>query len=206
MSEWNRGDIEMALALKRQELNRALQHKQSYDAEDHNLCLALVRYRDGGLDVFAAYSNDSVLTESLRIGLNLVPNLAGAVPASERFGCDGMAQHHTEPKLLNYLCAAPSLRQSAYQGRLPHSAFYRSVVKGQREQALQAPSLLKQPEEVASVTLVSEIDCCTTCRKYSIQRFRTRYPSIPLEIVQFGKQVRTGQPPQFEKVTVTRTT
>lgn len=43
MAVWDRGDAEMAVALKRAELNRALDYLTKYDAEGHNICLALVR-------------------------------------------------------------------------------------------------------------------------------------------------------------------
>src|SRR5437868_5628521 len=101
MSTWNRADVEAAIAIKRAELNAAMSYKSGYNAEDHNICLALIRYRDGSSDVVAAYSNDAAIPESIRLGLNLVPNLYGALPTGARFGCDGMAQYHTEPKLLN---------------------------------------------------------------------------------------------------------
>src|SRR4051812_18822282 len=112
MTEWNRCDAEMAIALKRAELNSVLAYKSRYDAEGHNICLALLRYEDGRGDVLAAYSNDSAMPESIRLGLNLIPDVYGSMPAAGRYGCDGMAQFHTEPKLLNYVCATPAIRVS----------------------------------------------------------------------------------------------
>src|SRR5437868_15393320 len=70
-----RADAEMALAFTREELNRALAHKIGYDAEDHNICLAIVKFADGSSAVLAAYSNDAEIPESIRFGLNLVPNV-----------------------------------------------------------------------------------------------------------------------------------
>jgi hypothetical protein len=105
MAKWLRGDAEMAIALKRAELNRMLEYKTPYDADQHNICLALVRFNDGTSDVLTAYSNDDAIPESIRFGLDLIPNLYGSMPNAERFGCNGMAQYHTEPKLLDYLCA-----------------------------------------------------------------------------------------------------
>src|SRR5262249_31739744 len=92
MADWDRGDAEMAIALKRAELNRALSYKTKYNAEGHNICLALVRFTDGTIDVLAAYSNDSAIPESIRLGLNLIANVYAVLPVSQRFGCDGMAQ------------------------------------------------------------------------------------------------------------------
>ena len=56
MAEWNRGDAEMAIAIKRAELNSALTYKLKYDAEEHNVCLALLKFKDGSSGVLAAYS------------------------------------------------------------------------------------------------------------------------------------------------------
>ncbi|MDI1258580.1 hypothetical protein [Aquabacterium sp.] len=67
----------------------AIAIKAQYDAEQHNICLALVRFSDGSTDALAA------------------------IEPSQRFGCQGMGQFHTEPKLLNYLCAAPNVRKTA---------------------------------------------------------------------------------------------
>jgi hypothetical protein len=218
MTQWNRKDAETAIALKRAELNSALQHKSKYDPEGHNVCLALIRFKDGTLDVLAAYSHDSVIPESIRIGLNLIPNLYAALPDTKRFGCDGMPQFHTEPKLLNYLCAAPSIRQDALQAPLPKSPLYRSFLTHQRKEAstqAQMPSLDQRmsgrpgtgmkPKEIASITLVSEINCCRTCTKYSVERFRTQFPSIPLEVIELGKVVSTKEPAQFKAIKVTET-
>src|SRR5262249_29953477 len=111
MSKWVLGDVEMAIALKRHEVNNALHGKHQYNAEDHNICLALVDYTDNSFDVLAAYSNDSAIPESIRLGLGLIPNVRNELPPEEQFGCDGRAQFHTEPKLLNYLCAPAGVRE-----------------------------------------------------------------------------------------------
>ena len=142
MAEWLRGDVEMAIALKRAELNRMLEYKTEYDADGHNICLALLRFNDGGNDVLTAYSNDSAIPESIRFGLNLIPNLYDSIPGPERFGCDGMAQFHTEPKLLNYLCATAAIRQSGLGGPLPRHQFHRSVLEKQRSAAAMHAQLL----------------------------------------------------------------
>jgi hypothetical protein len=202
MTEWHRGDAEMAIALKRTELNRALQYKAKYDSAGHNLCLALTRFKDGTIDVLAAYSNDSAIPESIRLGLNLIPNVYAALPKMERFGCDGMAQFHTEPKLLNYLCTAPSLRQSTFHGPLPRNFLYKSVLEGQREQAARQAQLLKRPEDIASLTLVTEIDCCPTCTAHSINRFRARFPNTPLHTIELGKKAGVKGSAQFKEVQV----
>jgi hypothetical protein len=203
MTEWNRGDAEMAIALKRVELNRALHYKHKYDAEKHNLCLALVLFKDGTFDVLAAYSNDSAIPESIRLGLNLIPDMYAALPKMERFGCDGMAQFHTEPKLLNYLCANPFLRQSTFHGPPPRNSFYQSVLADQRERAARQAQLLKRPEDIASITLVTEIDCCPTCTAYSLHRFRARFPNTPLHTIELGKKVGEKGPTQLKEVQVT---
>jgi hypothetical protein len=201
-SEWNRGDVEMAMALKRAELNRALAYKTRYDADRHNLCLALVRFKDGTFDVLAAYSNDSAIPESLRLGLGLVPDLYASMPKAQRFGCDGRAQYHTEPKLLNYLCASPSLRLSRYCAALPRNAVYRAILAEQRGRAAMQSAQLKQPQEIASVTLVTEIACCRTCTQYSVDRFRSRFPHTRLTVIELGKRVVDGVPPQFDELKV----
>lgn len=200
-TEWNRGDAEMAIALKRAELNSAMQYRSKYDAEGHNICLALVRFTDGRSDVLAAYSNDSAIPESIRLGLGLIPDVSGKMPEAERFGCAGMAQYHTEPKLLNFLCTTPTIRQSAYQRSLPSHTFYRSVLAGQRQQAVTQAALLKP--DIASLTLVTEIDCCATCQAYSISRFKAKFPKTSLHTIQLGKRTAEKVPPKLERVRVT---
>jgi hypothetical protein len=200
MAEWDRGDAEMAIALKRAELNRALDYKARYDAEGHNICLALICYKDQTTDVLVAYSNDSSIPESTRLGLGLIPDVSTSLSVAERFGCDGMAQFHTEPKLLNYLCTTPLVRKRAFQGPLPQNAFYRSVLEGQRKQAIRLANHLKRPEDIDSLTLITEIDCCPTCTRYSIQRFRAKFPSTPLHAIELGKKVSEKVPPRYQKV------
>ncbi|OAI16290.1 hypothetical protein A1507_12095 [Methylomonas koyamae] len=115
------------------------------DAEEHNICLALIRFKDDTIDALTAYSNDSAIPESIRLGLNLIPNLYAFMPKTEFFGCDGMAQLHTEPKLLNYLFATPGIRQNAFSGNLPINTFYKSVLESQRERAILAFATPKAP-------------------------------------------------------------
>ena len=203
MCAWNRSDAEMAIALKRAELNRALAHKSNYDAEGHNICLALIEYRGGGFDVLVAYSHDSAVPESLRLGLNLIPNLYGELSAGERFGCDGMAQYHTEPKLLNYLCATPVIRQGALGSWLPRHGLYSSILRKQRADVARQAGLLRTSAEFASITLVTEINCCATCTRYSIGRFRGKFPAVQLDVIELGKNPGAGAPTQFKKVTIT---
>lgn len=203
---WERGDAEMAIALVRERLNHALDYKARYDADEHNICLALIRYKGGASDVLAAYSHDSAIPESIRLGLNLVPDLYALMPPAGRFGCDGMAQYHTEPKLLNYLCADPATRKAAIRKHIPQNMTYRAILKDQRIAAARQADLLSRPlGEVAAVTLVSEIDCCKTCRDYSIKRFRARFPATPLHTIELGKNPGAGVEAQFTKVKITRT-
>jgi alkylhydroperoxidase family enzyme len=129
---------------------------------------------------------------------------------ASRFGCDGMAQLHTEPKLLNFLTALPTIRQQPF-GPVVHAkpprgeqiAFYREFLSAQRAQATTRAGLLPAVQAVKSVTLVSEINCCRTCCDYSIDRFRARFPGKPLEIIELGKV--SGQATPYSRVTVTRT-
>ncbi|MCB1778152.1 MAG: hypothetical protein KDI50_12030 [Candidatus Competibacteraceae bacterium] len=202
---WDRGDIEMAIALKRAELNQALGYRKDYDTEEHNICLALIRFQDGSSEILAAYSNDSAMAESVRLGLQLIPNVYDRLPAHERFGCDGMAQYHTEPKLLNYLCATLEARQAAYRKSfLPRDALYRFILQRQRQYAHDQAALARDIKKVAAVVIVTEIDCCPTCTAYSIERFRERFPHIPLRTIELGKQVSSGVKPQYRQVTVNR--
>lgn len=209
-AETRRADAEMAIAVLREELNRALSYKTRYDTEGHNICLAIVELTTGGTAVLGAYSNDSAIPQSIRLHLNLVPDTYALLPQAQRFGCDGMAQLHTEPKLLNFLTAAPAIRAQPFSSapppkppRGPQLAFYRAVVGGQRSQATAQARLLPAVQAVKSVTLVSEIDCCRTCCDYSIDRFRARFPGKPLEIIELGKV--SGQATPYSRVTITRT-
>lgn len=209
--ETRRAEAEMAIAILREELNRALSYRRKYNADGHNLCLALVDLTTGGSQVMAAYSNDSAIPHSLRLHLDLVPDTYALLPAGSRFGCDGMAQLHTEPKLLNFLTAQPAIRQQPF-APVEHAAAppgqliadYRDFVAGQRRQAQIRAQALPAVQAVKAVTLVSEIDCCPTCRAHSIERFRARYPDKPLSIIELGKVARA--PTGYREVTISRTT
>ncbi|HPF59539.1 MAG TPA: hypothetical protein P5149_06800 [Candidatus Competibacteraceae bacterium] len=202
---WNLGDIEMAIALKRAELNQVMGYRKNYDAEEHNLCLALIRFQDGSSEILVAYSNDSAIPESIRLGLHLIPNVYDKLPPNERFGCDGMAQYHTEPKLLNYLLATLEVRQTAYRRQfLPRDPLYRFILQRQRQQARAQAVLSSNIKKVAAVVIVTEIDCCPTCTAYSIARFRERFPGIPLRTIELGKQAKGGVKPQYRQVTINR--
>jgi hypothetical protein len=204
-----RADAEMAIAIAREELNRALAYKERYDVEGHNICLALIDFRDGSSEVLVAYSNDASIPDSIRLGLHLVPNVYGLLPTGARFGCDGMAQYHTEPKLLNFICASPDVRRQAFplpqpqQARGESHGFFLSLVNAQRQAARDAGGRLQSPENIGRLTLVSEIDCCPTCVAYSIQRFRTLFPAAPLDTIELGKNA--GQATPYQQVRITRT-
>ncbi|WP_376095127.1 hypothetical protein ACE7GA_02445 [Roseomonas sp. CCTCC AB2023176] len=203
-----RADIEMAMAVMREDLNRALQYRTRYDTEKHNICLGVVNFRNGPGVVLAAYSHDSAIPESIRLGLGLVPDTYAAVPAETRFGCDGMPQYHTEPKLLNFLAATPEVRRRAVQpsGAITappgtQRAFVQGFVANQRAQAAAAASRLDRLEDISSLVIASEIDCCVTCTRHSIHRFRARFPSVPLRTVELGKAA--GQATTYTAVTPT---
>jgi hypothetical protein len=203
-----RADAEMALALMREDLNRALAYKQKYNADDHNICLAIVSFRHGPDAVLAAYSNDAAIPLSLRLGLHLVPNVYGLLPSRARFGCDGMAQYHTEPKLLNFLCASPGIRLHAYQSppageaRGKAHATFLKIVEGQRRAARAVAEALQGLDQIAELTIVTEIDCCRTCVPYAIDRFRALAPHAVLRTIELGKIA--GQATQYRAVTVSR--
>ena len=204
--EWDRGEAEMAIALLREQLNRALAYRTRYDADKHNLCLALVRFKGGRSGVLAAYSNDSAIAPSILLGLNLVPNLYPYMPDASRFGCDGRAQSHTEPKLLNYLCADPAIRKLAIHTHQRHDLFYQSILNDQRESAVrQADRWGTALGAIAAVTLVTEIDCCKSCTDYSLTSFRRKYPHTPLHTIELGKDPGKGVKPVFMIAKITRT-
>ena len=52
-------------------------------------------------------------------------------------------------------------------------------------------------ENVTEVTLVSEINCCTTCTKYAISEFRKRYPAVGTYIIELGMNPGKGIGPQY---------
>lgn len=202
-----REDAEMAIAFLRAELNRLLEYRTRYDTEGHNLCLAIVDLKNGDSTVLAAYSNDSAIPAAIRLHLNLVPDLYALMPHAARFGCDGMAQLHTEPKLLNFLTATPEMRERAYAfappgkpARTEAQGFYRAVLDAQRERTAATARLTPPTAAISAVTLVSEIACCMTCVAYSINRFRERFPDTPLETIELGK--KAGQPTPYQHVRV----
>ncbi|MCI0665212.1 MAG: hypothetical protein L0220_29465, partial [Acidobacteria bacterium] len=132
----------------------------------------------------------------------LISDLSASMPETERFGCNGMAQYHTEPKLLNYLCATPEIRENAFRGAPYKDPIPQSVLENQREEAAGQAERMKGPEDIASVTLVTEIDCCRTCERYSVKRFRARFPDTPLQVIELGKEVKGKVPPQYKEVKV----
>ncbi len=220
MPEWNRADAEMAIALKRQEINKALGYRKAYDAEGHNLCLALINFTDGNWDVIGAYSDSAALPRSLLLGLGLIPDVSYAMDKRSRLGCNGMGLYHTEPKLLNWLTARPEIRVRAIEKiRLPTPrsmplATYHAVLRAQKEDAIKAArrlpvvgsvggDLVKFVDDVADITLVTEIDCCKTCEDYAIKEFRKRFPRIHLYKIELGKQVSAGIGPHYATVRVT---
>jgi len=217
--EQARGVVEHTIAILRQSLNNILRDK-AYDADAHNLCIAIVDFADGSNDVLAAYSNDSALTgKGLFEFLGLVPNTysfhkekaeAGVVGP---YGCDGMAQHHTEPKLMNYLAASPEVRQRALQAQ--RKLFKESpkredlwglnqLLRPRLDLAMRHAARLPGADAIVSVILASEIDCCPTCVRYTINRFNARYPTARLvrgkNLFELAK--KAGQPTPFTKTTI----
>jgi hypothetical protein len=158
--------------------------------------------------VLAAYSNDAAVPESIRLGLHLMLNVYGLLPTGARFGCDGMAQYHTEPKLLNFICASPDVRLQAYQSPLNRVArgeghsFFLNLVEGQRRAARAVAGRLQGLDQVTEVTLVTEIDCCQTCVAYSLERFRVTVPHAELRTIELGKVA--GRPTSYRAVTIRR--
>jgi len=220
--EQARGVVEHSIAILRQSLNSILRGK-TYDADEHNLCIAIVQFADGSSDVLAAYSNDSALTDKgIFEFLGLVPNTYSLIKEQLKagqpgpYGCDGMAQHHTEPKLMNYLAASPEVRQRALlaQRKLFKETPAREdlwglnqILRPRLDLAVRQAARLPGADAIVSVTLASEIDCCTTCVEYTIKRFNARYPSARLvrgsNLFELGK--KAGQPTPFTKTTITRT-
>lgn len=113
-----------------------------------------------------------------------------------------MGQFHTEPKLLNYLCAAPNVRKTAVVAWLPRNPLYRSVLQRQRTHAATQADRLNNAEQLTSVTLVTEINCCPTCIQCAVNRFRAKFPNTPLHVIELGKETRTNVAPQYQTVTV----
>ena len=230
--EEQRRVIELTLGILRESLNNMVAGR-TYNADEHNLCIALVEFADGSNQTLAAYSNDSALQQNFKGAfdvLGLVPNTykllkkdlqaggQGAVP----YACDGMAQHHTEPKLLNYLAAAPAIRRRAlWQQRQGFSdkhlrrdvsaedlRFLNGILKEQRRTAYAAAGLMGSEPDIAKVTLASEIDCCETCVRKTIQKFNDRYPHAVISrdrktLFELGK--KPGEPTPWEKLKVAKT-
>jgi len=73
-----------------------------YDVEKHNLCTAVIERSDGLSKTWVAYSNPS----GIRLGLRREYGLISDVPNAQRIiGIGGMADMHTEIRLINYLFA-----------------------------------------------------------------------------------------------------
>ena len=205
--------VEHCMAFKRAEINHYLEEYlgKKYDTEDHNIALAFLHFKDGSDNVLAAYSNDSALTqrgysgESLLINLGLVPNLYPELPTLERYGCDGRGQYHTEPKLLNYLTASIEKRQSPYitgPGFLRNVPILKKIIEGNRQSARSIAGNLKHPSDLTHLLIATEIDCCPTCEKYSIKRFREIFPKVIFDVKSFHKI--KGSLTQYEFTEVTK--
>jgi len=217
--------VEHTVAYLRASLNNILRGRK-YDADKHNLCIAVVEYADGRSDTFAAYSNDSALSGNfpgIFDFLGLVPNtypllkedLAKSGKADlTPFGCDGMAQYHTEPKLMNFLASSPAVRQRALKAqRKPLGDSYRrkdvseadlnqlnGILDRQLDTAMRHAGQLPGIDAIVQVTLASEIDCCKTCMKHTIDKFNARYPSARIQhdktLFELGKTA--GSPTPFK--------
>ncbi len=201
MKDWTRAEAEIAIAYLRAQINAHLEYKKAYDAEAHNACVARVLYKDGSISVLAAYSEDSAVSYSTRLALHLVPDVSRLLPAGEKFGCNGMAQYHTEPKLLNFLLAPPQARRQAYGPAPQPNTIYRSILSAQIRQAHTEASLLKGLDDAERIDLVTEINCCKTCCKYAIEQCTNRHRVI-VHPIELGKGVKQGTPPTFEIITV----
>lgn len=225
--------VEHTLGILRESLNLMVSGRK-YNADKHNLCIALVEFADGSSRTLAAYSNDSALQQNYKGAfdvLGLVPNTYGLLKkelqaagqgAATPYACDGMAQYHTEPKLLNYLASSPAIRRRALwrqrQGfgdkdlRRDVSAhdlrFLNGILKEQRRRAYDAAALMGGEAEIAKVTLASEIDCCESCLQKTIKKFNARYPHAVIArdnktLFEMGKT--PGQPTPWEKLKITKT-
>lgn len=74
-----------------------------YDVEKHNLCTAVIERKDGLSKTWVAYSNPS----GLRVGLRMDYGIISDVLDDEKLiGIGGMADYHTEVRLINYLYAS----------------------------------------------------------------------------------------------------
>jgi hypothetical protein len=222
-----RGVVEHTLGVLRESLNNMVAGRK-YDADEHNLCIAIVEFADGSSETLAAYSNDSALQENYKGAfdfLGLVPNTYGLLKkagAAAPYACDGMAQYHTEPKLLNYLASSPEIRRRALwrqrQGfgdkhvrkDVPAEDLQvlNGILKEQRRRAYAAAAQLGGEAEIAKVTLASEIDCCESCVKKTIMKFNERYPKAIIArdkktLFELGK--KAGQPTPWEKLKITKT-
>jgi hypothetical protein len=212
---------------------------RKYDADEHNLCIAIVEFTDGSSQTLAAYSNDSALQENFKGAfdfLGLVPNTFGlqqkqmkaAGQGQTPYACNGMAQYHTEPKLLNYLASSPSVRQRALwhqrrgfgaeherkgekdgTGRVTPEDLQvlNRILREQRRKAYAGAARLGGEAEVAKVTLASEIDCCPSCVKKTIMKFNERYPHARITrddgtLFELGK--KKGKETQFQTTKVSK--
>ncbi|MGH6927611.1 MAG: hypothetical protein ACREEV_04770, partial [Dongiaceae bacterium] len=161
--------------------------------------------------------------------LGLVPNTYGLLKkagSAAPYACDGMAQYHTEPKLLNYLASSPEIRRRAlwrqrqgfgdeYERKrgkkkvsLDDLRVLNGILKEQRRRAYAAAAQLGGEAEIAKVTLASEIDCCEGCVKKTIMKFNERYPKAIIArdkktLFELGK--KAGQPTPWEKLKITKT-
>ncbi|HET8655578.1 MAG TPA: hypothetical protein VFL93_08705 [Longimicrobiaceae bacterium] len=55
-------------------------------------------------------------------------------------------------------------------------------------------------ERVREITLISEINCCKTCRKYAIDEFRKRYPQIGLHTFELGMNPGENTFPKYRTI------
>lgn len=227
-----RGVVEHTLGVLRESLNNMVAGRQ-YDADKHNLCIAIVEFADGSSRTLAAYSNDSALQQNYKGAfdfLGLVPNtyvllqkeMQAAGQGAMPYACNGMAQYHTEPKLLNYLASSPAIRRRAlwrqrqnfgdeYERRdvsAEDLQVLNRILKEQRRRAYAGAARLGGEAEIAKVTLASEIDCCESCVQKTIMKFNERYPHAVIArdkktLFELGK--KAGQPTPWEKLKITKT-
>jgi hypothetical protein len=170
MPKMNQSDAEHLISYIRTAVNQTYADKSKskvFDPEDHNLCFA-----------YCTFSNPAYPPVCL-ISFSAMSNLTQAVKTH----LTSVWRVEFVPDVSNSLkfYACGGMGKYHTEPRLINFLFC-------------SPGHL---ENLQDITLVSEIDCCRTCVKYTIDTFAKKHQHISVHTIELGKIPSAGILPQF---------
>ena len=169
---WDTALAQLVIAQFDSELKESMS-STAHDVDDHNICLARIDFYEAHQPelILAAYSASSVI--GTKRGTYF--GFSGCLPKDVdkvpmEFACKGMGRHHTEPKLVNAITQDPAIWLYPVGRRT-----------------------------IRNVTIVSQIDVCTTCRNHTLAAFKAALEQrgATLTVYSLQKNPGLGQTSQY---------